>query len=856
MKIKKKKTGPEKKKARKTEAAGPLALETRDAPASTGMEIAVRERKQPKAAKKSRKKKDTKKVQTARRSGTKNPAARQIPYEGVYPNGIIETAGHRYSKAYRLPEMNFRSLDIEKQSGIADQWRSFIDSFTPEVDIQVTIHNRTIDRETLRKRLFISRKDDGLDEFRGEYNAMLEEKMKGARNNLETVKTLVISVPAKNILEADEKFGEIDKRVAEDFANESIKEGVVPMTIYERLDDLNRIYNNVTEPLCRTRIIDGREVQSFTLENCANQGITTRDAIAPSYLEFRMLDGFVGERKAKSFFVGDFPTFVRGTLLTDFADIPENLLVSIHFHPIDQQKALNLIKNKRTDIKSLIVDREKKAAQKMVDPTLQTTDQREASDNADELLSKTSRDNTKIYTINFTITAFADDDETMNTAVEAIRAKAGKNLVGIKPLVFQQEAGLATSLPLGVNAVLNNRLITSETVEALVPFSVQEVNEPGGVYYGLNAISNNMIIYNIKEEITPSTVILGMPGGGKSFMAKKLMINTLLATGDEVYVIDPDREYRNMAKELGGDVVKLSLGSDNFINLLDLDITEDPDDEDKTDPLSVKSDFIQNILEIMIADRYGLSPIDRTIIDRAVRRVYAPYIEYLEREGKTIDTEKAPTLVDLYNEISMQESFEAQQMAVSLEKYVTGSSNIFSKTTNISMNRRFVVFDVGSIGGLKSAGLHVCLNHIWNKMIENFKKNKRTWIFLDEFHNLTTSESASAYIADIYKRARKWGGIPTAITQNVEDVLKSENARTVINNAACVILLGQTPTNRHELSRLFSISESEQAYISTSKPGMGLIRIHNHDIIPMNDDFPKDTKLYRIMSTKVGERII
>jgi type IV secretory pathway VirB4 component len=227
----------------------------------------------------------------------------------------------------------------------------------------------------------------------------------------------------------------------------------------------------------------------------------------------------------------------------------------------------------------------------------------------------------------------------------------------------------------------------------------------------------------------------------------------------------------------------------------------------------------------------------------------------LKEIGKTFDADAVPTLEDLYKDISLQESYEAQQLAIGLERFVNGSSDIFAKKTNIDMKSRFVVFDVSRIEGLKSVGLHICFDHIWNRMIENYKQHKLTRIYIDEFHNLMTSESSAAYIAQIWKRARKWGGIPTAITQNIEDMLKSENARSVINNSSCIMLLAQTDVNRIELSNIYSISSAEQEYISTSKPGMGLIRIHNKDIIPMNDDFPKDTELYRIMSTKPDERL-
>ena len=393
--------------------------------------------------------------------------------------------------------------------------------------------------------------------------------------------------------------------------------------------------------------------------------------------------------------------------------------------------------------------------------------------------------------------------------------------------------------------------MTSNTVASIVPFDTKEVRQKKGMYYGLNASSRNMILYDRTTDINPCGCILGMPGSGKSFSAKREMVNILLNTDDEVYVIDPEGiDYSPMAEALGGSVIKMAAGSNIYLNPFDLNL-ENADDNG--DPVKVKIDFIQTICEIAIGGRYGLSPREKSVIDRCAQAIYVDYIQYLKDNKKTIDIKKSPTMLDFYNELVMQPQAEAQNIALSLEQYVKGSLDIFSHHTNVEIDNRFTVYNIRDIGsGLKELGLQICLDHIWNKMISNFEKGKRTWFYIDEFYLMMQKPTSAAYISQIWKRARKWNGIPTAITQNVEDMLKSEEARTIINNSSFIMLLQQSPMNKAQLSALLNISLEEQKYISSGKAGMGLIRI-KEDIIPMDDKFPKNTMLYKIMTTKPSE---
>ena len=396
--------------------------------------------------------------------------------------------------------------------------------------------------------------------------------------------------------------------------------------------------------------------------------------------------------------------------------------------------------------------------------------------------------------------------------------------------------------------------MTSKTVASIIPFDVLDVKDDHGMYYGLNAASGNLILLDRGKGVNYNACILGMPGVGKSFAAKREIVNVLLNTDDEVYIIDPEREDTALANELGGSVVKIANGSNIHINPFDLNINN-IDDDNSGDPVKVKCDFVHTICEIMIGGKYGLSPIEESIIDRVTINIYDRYLKELNRIGVSQSFELAPTLEDFYNELCDQPQVEAQNMALALERFVSGALDVFSKRTNVEIDNRFTVYDIKDIGpGLKELGLQICLDNIWNKMIENSSKGKRTWFYIDEFYLMMQKKTSADYISQIWKRARKWNGYPTAITQNVEDMLKSENARTVINNSSLVMLLSQSPLNRRQLSDMFGLSPTEEKYISSGKSGMGILSINNN-IIPFNDDYPKHTKLYKIMSTKPDERI-
>lgn len=777
--------------------------------------------------------------------------AESIPYIGVYENGIFEIEEGVYSKTYKLPPLNFKTASTDSQQRIAESWSTFLGSLPDDVTREITIYNQTIDIMKFQEEIMIPMKADSLNSYRAEYNNMLLEKMSGAKNNLEAVKFLTLSFGAEDIQKASERFAQIDHTVT-DHVSQITKKAPTILSHMERLELLNAIYNqDSVTPLYQKRVIQGHEVESFSLENCSAQGITTKDVIAPSALTYEREYAILGNTYSRSYYVSNFPTWVKGSLLTDLASLPKNMLVSAYLNPIPQDEAVKMIKRQSTNISASLVDTQKKAARSGFDASLISPELQDAKEESKQLMDDMTKENAKLYTGSIIITVFANSKDELDECDRLVKTAASTNLATVKPLYQQQETGLNTSLPLGNNQLQLQRLMTSVTVSAIIPFDVKEVRQKTGMYYGLNAASRNMILYDRTTEMNPNGCILGMPGAGKSFSAKREIVNVLLNTDDEIYVIDPEGiDYTPLALALNGSVIKMANGTSVYVNPFDLNIDNK---DDGGDPVKVKSDFIETICNIAIGGKFGLSPAEKSVIDTCVEQIYEPYIKLLNETGKTIDIENAPTMGDFYNALMADPHIEAQNLALSLKRYVSGSLDIFSHTTNVQIDNRFTVYNLRDIGGgLKELGLQICLDNIWNKMIENKSQGKRTWIYIDEFHMIMANKTSAEYISQIWKRARKWSGIPTAITQNVEDMLKSEDARTVINNSTFIILLGQTPINKQQLSELLDISPEEQKYISTAKPGMGLIKIVN-DNIPMDDNFPTNTKLYKLMTTKPDE---
>lgn len=780
-----------------------------------------------------------------------NTAQKTIPYIAAYDNGIIETSPKCFTKSYMLDDVNFKIASQEDQDFIFLKFGDLLNMFGSDVKAEITIYNRNIPQEEFNESVLMKYQGDGLDEYREEQNTIILQKVKEGRNNITKEKYLTVSIEAENIEAAQVAFSRLDAEISTALKQISGNE-TFPLSLKDRISILYNIYNPQSQgPLCQTTEINGHVVNSFDTDTLRKQGITTKDVIAPTDIVFNGDHFLLDDQYGQTLYLQNLPSYLSTDFIGELNDVSCNMLTSVHFESMRQDKAMKMVRNQITNISANVIDAQKKASKggwstDLISPSLQ-----QAKLEADKLLGDLTGRNQKLFYVTLVVTHFAANKEDLDKQCQQITSIAQKYLVTLKKLTSQQEPGFNTSLPLCHNQIYVKRLLTTESASLFIPYSAQELNHVGGIYYGLNAVSHNLILFDRTKSKNANGFILGTPGSGKSFAAKREILSVLLNTNADVYIIDPEGEYAPLAALLGGEIIKIAAGSKVYINPLDMDI----DYADDSDPITLKADFICSLCETILGGRYGLSVTQKSIIDRCVRRVYQNYMAYMRAHPElgTSDQSKVPTLKNLYDEILAQEEGEAKTIALALERFITGSLDIFAHRTNVNTKSRFIVYDIKDIGkGLKELGLQVCLNDIWNKTISNKKKKKRTYFYIDEFYLLTQTETSASFLQEIFKRARKWGGVPTGITQNVEDLLISPQARSMLSNSDFIMMLNQSPNDKQDLAKMFKISSAQLSYITNADAGQGLL-YNGKSIIPFIDKFPTDTKSFAAMTSRMDD---
>ena len=576
-----------------------------------------------------------------------------------------------------------------------------------------------------------------------------------------------------------------------------------------------------------------------------SSGLSTKDFIAPSSFEFRTGKQFrMGKKYGAVSFVQILAPELNDRMLADFLDMESNLIVSLHIQSVDQIKAIKTVKRKITDLDKSKIEEQKKAVRAGYDIDIIPSDLATYGVEAKKLLQDLQSRNERMFLVTFLVLNTADNPRQLDNNVFQASSIAQKYNCRLTRLDFQQEEGLMSCLPLGLNQIEIQRGLTTSSTAIFVPFTTQELFQNGkeALYYGINALSNNLIMVDRKLLKNPNGLILGTPGSGKSFSAKREIANCFLLTSDEVEILDPEAEYAPLVERLHGQVIKISPTSTNYINPMDLNL----DYSDDESPLSLKSDFILSLCELIVGGKEGLQPVQKTIIDRCVRLVYQDYLNDPRPENM-------PILEDLYNLLRAQEEKEAQYIATALEIYVTGSLNVFNHRTNVDINNRIVCYDIKELGKqLKKIGMLVVQDQVWNRVTINRAAHKSTRYYIDEMHLLLKEEQTAAYTVEIWKRFRKWGGIPTGITQNVKDLLSSREVENIFENSDFVYMLNQAGGDRQILAKQLGISTHQLSYVTHSGEGEGLL-FYGSTILPFVDHFPKNTELYRIMTTKPQE---
>ena len=530
-------------------------------------------------------------------------------------------------------------------------------------------------------------------------------------------------------------------------------------------------------------------------------------------------------------------------MLTDFLDTDSGIVVNLHIQAVDQSDAIKMVKRKITDLDAMKIQEQKKAVRDGYDMDILPSDLATYGGEAKKLLTELQNRNERLFQVTFLVLNFGDSKRKLENDVFRAAGVAQKYNCMLSRLDFQQEYGLTSSLPLGLNQIKIERSLTTSSVAVFVPFVTQELFEGGdALYYGLNAKSNNMIMLDRKNARSPNGLVFGTPGGGKSFSCKREMVSVILKTQDHVIVCDPEGEYAPLVKRLHGQIIKLSPTSHDFVNPLDINLNYSEDEN----PHALKSDFVLSFCELIMGGKSGLEAIERTVIDRAVQRIYQPYFADPRPEN-------VPILSDLHDALTAQHLPEADRVAQALDLYVSGSLSQFNHRTNVDIDNRFVCFDIKELAkNLKKPGMLIIQDQVWNRVTVNRDAGVSTWYYADEFHLLLKEPQTASYSAEIWKRFRKWGGIPTGATQNVKDLLSSPEIENILENSDFICMLNQAAGDRKILAERLNISQEQLKYVTNSAPGEGLLFFENV-ILPFVDHFPRDTELYRIMSTKPGE---
>jgi len=755
-------------------------------------------------------------------------AQQTIPYLRVCDDSVIEVEKNRYSRTYEFDDVNYHIAKQADQEDIFLRYCSILNSFDTTVDVQITILNNRINISDFKDRVLLKMKNDSFDEYRREYNEMLLEKISQGQNEIQRHKYLTISVEAESLQIARNKFYSFETELYSNFRklNSNLKE----LSGNERIKILKDIFRGVEIT-----------IPEFSLKDFMRGA--DRGYVSPDYFEFKNDYFMFDDKYARCLFIRDFPSYLSDKLISDLTDTGFHMLLSINIQPVDPQVAIKVVKRQLTSMETNKLQAQRKAVESGYTSELISHDLQYSLKEAEELLDDLRNKNQKMFMVNCIIMHMAKSYDELNQDTETLKSTARKHLCNLGVLKFQQEDAMASVLPLGFSRLKIRRTLTTESTAILMPFNTQEMIQTNGMYYGLNAVSRNMIMFNRINLKNPNGFILGSPGSGKSFSAKREIINILLNTDDDVIIIDPEREYVNLGMNFKGEIVNISAASKNYINPLDLS----REYSDEENPIVLKSEFILSLCECLIGGNYGLSAKEKAIIDRCLLFTYFDFLQ-------DFDPEKQPTLKDFYRQLIKQNEPEAKAIALSLELYTQGSLSIFAHRTNININNRFVIFDIKDLGKqLKTMGMLIVLDNIWNRITRNREKGKRTWIYMDEIYLLFNNEYSANFLFELYKRARKWGGIPTGITQNVEDLLRSELARRMLSNSDFIMMLNQAPSDRAELARLLNISDNQLSYITNSDAGQGLL-FCGDSIIPFMDRFPKNTKLYKMMTTKIEEQ--
>ena len=755
-----------------------------------------------------------------------------IPYREMAKDGICRVHDNLYSKTIRFFDLNYQLAQAEDKDAIFEGWCEFLNYFDFTIHVQLSFVNHHSATLEFDHSIQIEPQHDQFDDLRQEYSNMLREQLEKGNNGLVRTKYITFAIEADSIRVARPKL----ERIEADILNNFKVLGVVayPLNGVERLRLMYEFFNP-----------DSQTPFDFSYDMVLKSGMSTKDFIAPTSFRFRKARDFsMGDRLGAASYLQIIAPELSDRMLADFLDMDRDIMINMHIQSIEQSEAIKMVKSKVSDIQKMKIEEQKKAVRSGYDMDIIPSDLNTYSGEAQRLLEDLQSRNERLFLVTVVFLNTERSRRELDLAILQTAGIAQKYNCALRRLDYMQETGMVASLPLGWNPVPIKRALTTTATAIFIPFTTQELFMPGkeAIYYGLNAISNNMIVADRKQLKNPNGLILGTPGSGKSFTAKREFVNVFFSTQDDIIICDPEGEYYPLVQALDGQVIRIAPNSRDYVNPMDINLDYSDDDN----PLAFKSDFVMSLCELIMGSRNGISAAEKTVIDRCMPYVYQKYMDDPRPENM-------PVLGDLYACLRQQTEEEAQRIATALEIYVNGSLNVFNHQTNVQLGNRVICFDIKDLGKqLKKLGMLIVQDQVWNRVTVNRYSHKATRYYIDEFHLLLKEEQTAAYSVEIWKRFRKWGGVPTGITQNVKDLLSSREIENIFENSDFICMLNQAGGDRAILAKQLNISPRQLSHVTNAGEGEGLL-FYGNVIIPFKDRFDKTTRLYSLMTTKPAE---
>ncbi len=752
-----------------------------------------------------------------------------IPIRRVWSDGIFQV-GNQYSKSWSFTDINYAIADKDDKMAMFLDYCALLNALDSGASAKITIHNRRIDKEAFERSVLLPLHGDALDHYREEFNEMLRAQVTGTSNSMVRERYLTVSIVKRNIDEARTYFARVGTDLVTHLAK--LSSVAAELSTPDRLRLLRDFFKAGQPPAF-----------DFDLRQHAKRGHSFKDWLCPDSMEFAADHFKIDARFGRVLYLQDYASYIKDSFISELCDLDRSMMLSIDILPVPTDEAARQMQNTLLGVETNIANWQRKqnaannwSATIPYDMELQRKETKEMLDDL------TTRDQRMMFGL-VTLVHMADSLQQLDSDTETLQSVGRKHLCQLSTLRWQQKDGLDTVLPYGLRRIQALRTLTTESTAVLIPFRAQEILQPGGIYYGQNAVSKNMIVADRTKLLNGNSFRLGVSGSGKSMSAKEELVQIALATEDDILILDPESEFGHLTRALGGEVIQISATSDTHINALDMDRSYG----DERNPIVAKSEFVLSLYEQLVGGGQVTAK-EKSILGRCTELVYQPYI----RNGYQ---GTLPTLRDFYRLLKMQPEPEAQGLALASELFITGTLNTFAKYTNVDTQARIIDYDIRELGEqLMPLGMLVTLDAIYNRVIQNQKRGKRTWIVADEFYILFRYEYSANFFYKLWKRIRKYNGLITGLTQNVDELLRSDTARLMLANSEFLILLNQSATDREELAKLLHISDTQLGYITDVPAGCGLIRCGGQ-LVPFTNAFPQNTDLYRLMSTRPGEML-